>query len=115
MNQLISMVDNGVTTNFFYDPNGNQIQKQVGGTETWNYLYDYENRLIEVKQNGLTVQLNWYDGDGKRIKKQENGETTVYIYSGIQVIYEKTIESGKETKYVGRVAKIELAIEWKSS
>ena len=31
----------------------------------------------------------------------------MYIYAGIQVIYEKTIESGKETKYIGRIAKIE--------
>lgn len=34
MNQFISLVEKGVTTNFFYDLNGNLVQKQVGGSET---------------------------------------------------------------------------------
>jgi YD repeat-containing protein len=63
------MVENGVTTNFDYDNNGNLTQKQIVDGETWNYFYDFQNRLIEVKKNSVTIQRNWYDGDSKRIRK----------------------------------------------
>ncbi|MFQ6087740.1 MAG: hypothetical protein ACE5K0_02415 [Candidatus Methanofastidiosia archaeon] len=36
--------------------------------------------------------------------------TTIYIYSGIKVIYEKVIETGVETKYIGSIAKIENGV-----
>ena len=70
MNKLISLVENGVTTNFFYDANGNQICKEKG-IEKWYYNYDFENRLIKVEHfdgtQTLVLGQYFYGGDGKRI------------------------------------------------
>ncbi|MFQ5892130.1 MAG: hypothetical protein ACE5HW_04990, partial [Candidatus Methanofastidiosia archaeon] len=100
-------------TSFTYDNNGNLIQKS-DGTDTWEYIYDdgcsCNNRLTEIKLNGQTIGRYWYDGDGKRIKKLEDSKTTIYIYSGIKVIYEKVIKMGVETKYIGSVTKIENGV-----
>lgn len=76
----------------------------------WNYIYDYENRLIEVKKNSVTIQMNYYDGDGKRIKKVEASQTTIYIYLGWNIIFEKESSTMTETKHIfgpnGHVADI---------
>lgn len=89
MNQLISMVEYGVTTNFTYDANGNMTQK-TRGIEWWKYYYDYENRLIKVEHfdGSQTTVLGeyYYDGDGKRIKKVEASQTTIYIYLGLNIL-----------------------------
>jgi hypothetical protein len=113
MNQLISIVENGVTTNFFYDFNGNQIRKEKG-IEKWDYVYDFENRLTKVEYfdgtQTLTLGQYYYDGDGKRIKKVEASQTTIYIYQGWNVIFEKESSTMTETKHVfgpnGHVAKV---------
>lgn len=88
----IKINSNSSITNFTYDANGNITQK-IKGIEWWKYYYDYENRLTEAEYfDGTQTTIlgeYCYDSDGKRIKKQENGETTVYIYTRIQVIYEK--------------------------
>jgi RHS repeat-associated protein len=47
-----------------------------------------------------------YDGDGKRIAKTEWIEdlqeyhTKIYVYSGLQVLYEKNITTGKEAAFI---------------
>ena len=73
MNQLISTVENRVTTNFNYDLNGNMTHK-TKAIEWWKYYYDFENRLTEVEyfDGSQTTVLGeyYYDGDGKRIKKR---------------------------------------------
>ncbi len=42
-----------------------------------------------MEKNGLIQGEYLYDGDGKRIQVTENNETTTYIYSGLNVLYEK--------------------------
>jgi len=113
MNQLISLVENGVTTNFTYDANGNMTQK-TKGIEWWKYYYDFENRLTKVEyfDGSQTIILGqyYYDGDGKRIKKVEASQTTIYIYLGWNIIFEKESSTMTETKHVfgpnGHVADI---------
>jgi RHS repeat-associated protein len=52
------------------------------------------NQLTQVDRDGQTFSNYLYDGDGNRIKKTEMNEdvqdfiTTIYIYSGLDVLYE---------------------------
>lgn len=110
VNELISMSDG---TTFSYDNNGNMISRT--NTDTWTYYYSYDDELTEVQRNGQVIDQYTYDGDGKRIKRQEwvdslqAFQTTVYVHSGVKVLYEKNIDTETETIYVygptGRVAK----------
>jgi hypothetical protein len=100
------MVENGVTTNFTYDANGNMTQK-TRGIEWWKYYYDYENRLIKVEyfDGSQTTVLGeyYYDGDGKRIKKVEASQTTIYIYLGWNIIFKKESSTMMETKCIFKI------------
>jgi RHS repeat-associated protein len=71
----------------------------VNGSATWQYSYDYENRLTGVTKNNVTVQTNTYDSDGRRVKSVQGGATTVYIYEGTNLIYQKNTGSGAANKY----------------
>jgi RHS repeat-associated protein len=102
LNQVTSLSDGTVLA---YDLNGNTIEKTTD-TDTVTYFYDHAHRLDTVKKNGVTIGQYWYDGDGKRIKSAESTET-IYIYSGLNVLYEKT--STGEAVYIygptGKIAK----------
>jgi RHS repeat-associated protein len=84
------------SANFSYDANGNTI-KELNGSTTWKYYYDYENRLTSVTKNAATVQNNTYNGDGKRVSQTVSNSTVVYVYNGLNVIYEKNLTSGQVT------------------
>jgi RHS repeat-associated protein len=109
MNELISR--DGTT--FTYDDKGNMTEKS-NDTNTWLYTYDMT-LLTQVEKNQHTRAQYTYDGDGKRIKKTEwieslqEYQTKVYVYSGIDIIYEKNVNTGCYTFYVygpdGRIAK----------
>ncbi|HLQ07362.1 MAG TPA: RHS repeat-associated core domain-containing protein [Nitrososphaerales archaeon] len=64
---------------------------------SWAFTYDYDNRLTKVDHAGTTVLQNVYDGDGKRIEKTE-GDSTVFSYQGLNVLFEKDLNSGVVTK-----------------
>jgi hypothetical protein len=67
----------GGAQKYWYDENGNQTRRDVGGT---TYLsYDAENRLVSA--SGAATATFVYDGDGKRVKSITGGTTTVYIGS----------------------------------
>ena len=59
------------------------------------YIYDEYNRLVKVKHatsDGGEKTLKgkyFYDAAGLRIKKIENGKTTIYIYSGQNILFEE--------------------------
>jgi RHS repeat-associated protein len=109
MNELTSTSDGTV---FTYDEKGNVISK--ANTDTWSYTYQ-GNTLTEVEKNQQTLTEYTYDGDGKRITKTEWIEdlqeyhTKIYVYSGLQVVYEKNATTGQEASYVygpaGKIAK----------
>ncbi len=102
VNELLSMSDG---TTFTYDGNGNTLTK-TRGTDTWSYTYDTRNLLVQVKKNEQVLASYSYDGDGCRIKKTEWVEplqeyhTTIYIYSGESVIYEKNVTTGASATYI---------------
>jgi YD repeat-containing protein len=105
--QQLEMYEGGGNENytFTYDDMGNMITKS-NDTDTWFYTYDKRNRLIQVDLNQQTIAEYTYDGDGRRIKKTEWIESlqqyqdTAYVYSGINVIYEKNITTGQYATYV---------------
>ncbi|MBU7010470.1 MAG: RHS repeat protein, partial [Theionarchaea archaeon] len=79
---------------FTYDSNGNMLTKS--SQFEWAYYYNKANKLIQMNKDGQPFGDYVYDGDGKRIKKTEWSEdlqefvTTVYVYSGLDVVYEES-------------------------
>ena len=93
-NQLTAMG----SVNFTYDNNGNELTK-VNGSSSWGYGYDYENRLVNVTLNSQLVQTNVYGCSGKRMMVTDNGSSTLYVYEGGAIIYEKNLTSGQITDH----------------
>jgi RHS repeat-associated protein len=111
VNELVSMNDG---TTFSYDQNGNMLGKT--GTDTWVYQYNYADQLTHVQCNGQLINQYMYNGDGTRIQKTEWSEpaqefqSTIYMYNGVDVFYEKNTDTGMNAHYIygpaGRLAKI---------
>jgi len=111
MNELLSISDG---TTFTYDELGNTLTK-TDGTDTWTYTHDKRDRLTQVEKNQEIITQYSYDGDGKRIQKTEwveslqEYQTTIYVYSGLNVLYKKNVSTDQEATYVygptGRTAK----------
>ncbi len=72
--------NNQPTGGFAFDASGNMLDDGV----THNYVYDAENRYVKL---GTTL-VNTYDGTGLRVEKATAGSTTIYVFSGTQVIAE---------------------------
>jgi len=110
MNELTSISDG---TSFTYDQLGNTLTKS--DEDSWAYTYDVRNQLIQVEKNQQSIAQYHYDGNGRRVKKSEWSEdlqdyqNTICVYSGLDVIYEKDVDSGEEALYYysprGRIAK----------
>ncbi|MGC1119518.1 MAG: RHS repeat-associated core domain-containing protein, partial [Candidatus Methanofastidiosia archaeon] len=110
MNELVSRSDG---TTFTYDEMGSTLTRTKD--DTWSYTYDARNQLEEVQKNQTVVGHYGYDGDGYRVEKTEWIEdlqeyhSTLYMYSGDRVIYEKNITTDQEAIYIygtkGRIAK----------
>ncbi|MGC1121758.1 MAG: RHS repeat-associated core domain-containing protein [Candidatus Methanofastidiosia archaeon] len=101
MNELVSRSDG---TTFTYDEMGSTLTRTKD--DTWSYTYDARNQLEEVQKNQTVVGHYGYDGDGYRVEKTEWVEdlqeyhTTLYMYSGERVIYEKNITTDQEAIYI---------------
>ncbi|MBU7018354.1 MAG: hypothetical protein HXS44_12660, partial [Theionarchaea archaeon] len=84
MNELVTISDGTV---FIYDERGNTITKT--DSDTWSYTYNKRNLLEKVTKNQEVLTEYVYDGDGRRVQVTENGETTTYIYSSLNMLYEE--------------------------
>jgi RHS repeat-associated protein len=108
MNELLSLSDPSGNSTFTYDIHGNLITKD-DGQNLWEYSYDHENRLLSIKKDGQVTEEYFYDGDGKRIKKTDADSERVYIYGGLNVLYEVNTTTQMEAVYVygptGQLAK----------
>ncbi len=64
---------------------------------------------LSVKENGQVIEVYVYDGDGKRIKKTDATSERVYIYGGLNVLYEVNLTTHMDAVYIygpaGRSAK----------
>jgi RHS repeat-associated protein len=77
------------------DNDGNIVSKTGG----WTYTYDYEGQMTTATQNGNDAQTNVYDGVGRRVEKSEN-ETTIFTYQGVNLLFEKGIDTGTTTDHI---------------
>lgn len=82
MNLSTTNQPNGYT----YDASGNLIVEPVSPPN--NYTYDNENRLTGFQGNGGTAAYVYDDNDLRVEKSLQGGTSTVYIFSGSQVIAE---------------------------
>ncbi len=86
INQTIAPTGGTNSTQYFYDPNGNQIEMIDAKTNKTDYLYDTANRLIlttyPVLADGTRHQTAIaYDGAGNKIgTTDEAGVKTAYTY-----------------------------------
>ncbi len=55
--------------------------------------------MTKAFDNGVLVQQNYYDGDGRRVEQTTSAGTTLYLYSGLNVVYQKSLQTGVATKY----------------
>jgi RHS repeat-associated protein len=88
----------GITT-YSYDGDGNLVVKN-DGTNVWTYVYNAEGEMTKVFENGVQVQENYYNGDGQRVEQTMGAATTVYLYAGLNILYQKNLRTGVATKYV---------------
>lgn len=100
-------------TDFWYDPNGNQISSmtlrsnkgsvpvmkfELAGGDTNSYSeYNSWNQLTRTMQNGKTASYT-YNGDGLRMSKTVDGTTTSHIWDGTNIAGDVT--GGTVTKYI---------------
>lgn len=71
-------------TGYAYDASGNLKVEPL--TPSNNYSYDAENHMVTF--SGSTSATYNYNGNGLRVKKVSGGTTTVYLFSGAQVVAE---------------------------
>ena len=100
-------------TDYWYDPNGNQISSMTvttgpeedagvgiepaGGNTNSINEYDSWNQLTKTMQNGKTASYT-YNGDGLRMSKTVDGTTTSHIWDGTNIAGDVT--NGTVTKYI---------------
>jgi RHS repeat-associated protein len=108
MNELLSLSDPSGNSTFTYDIHGNLVTKD-DGQNLWEYFYDQENRLLSTEKDRQVTEEYFYDGDGKRIKKTDADSERVYIYGGLNVLYEVNTTTQMEAVYIygptGQLAK----------
>lgn len=70
---------------------------------------DYGNRLVSAEKDGQLVEEYAYDGDGKRIKKTDQESERIYIYHGLNILYEVNTTTDMDAVYIygptGKIAK----------
>ena len=101
-------------TDFWYDPNGNQISSMtvstggtgtagvgialVGADNTNSYSeYNSWNQLTKTMQNGKTASYT-YNGDGLRMSKTVDGVKTSHIWDGTNIAAD--VSGSTVTKYI---------------
>ncbi len=89
-NQIASVNNNGVISNYVYDAAGN-----VTNDGAHTYQYDGENRIVNV--DGGSTATYAYDQLNRRYKKVTIAATTHYIWQGSKVIAEYDSNSGALT------------------
>ncbi len=102
-----------LTTSFyFYDANGNRVQRLTADTgsgqykdeQRTDYSYDFENRLVRVQDFTASAGGSWnakgevlqlFDGYGRMFRRAHNGqEWRDYVYDGLDPIMLFSSDSG---------------------
>jgi RHS repeat-associated protein len=84
-NRLITYTKAGQTVAFDYDHAGNLLKDDKA-----TYSYDGFNRMVQAETFDGQIQVNRYDAEGLRYEMEENHELVQFIYSGREIVVEKT-------------------------
>lgn len=93
-NQLIELRDNldpSASIQYFYDPNGNLINRKTGHKEE-TFGYNIRDQL-NFYSDGTSSFSYDYDYDGRRVKKETGNEKTGYLYDETALVEEYDSES----------------------
>lgn len=86
-NSLNQVLQSGKET-FFYDPNGNLIQRKKGEEVLVTYTYDPLDRLVQVNEKGKVTSYT-YDSFNRRLAKKHPGQDVpdeLFFYQGQEEI-----------------------------
>jgi RHS repeat-associated protein len=86
------------TSSSSYDANGNLIAQ---GTKT--YEWDAADRLVRVLDDGIEIARFAYDGDGRRVQKTSGGVARSYVYSGLDILEERSSSGTIRTVHGPRI------------
>jgi RHS repeat-associated protein len=116
LDQLTSVISNGVTTQYGYDRRGNL--KQVGtGANATVYTWDAADRIVGATLPGGATSSMEYDGGGRRTKTVVNGTITNYLWDEFSqygdVVLETDAANLVQTHYV--LAQSELLLQKRST
>src|SRR5581483_8997880 len=82
-----------ITTQFFYDKDGNLTRKVDANTKTWRYAYDADNRLVYAFDPlGGVTQTN-YDNEGRKVHTIQYAQA----YGSLGSITDTTTSSALDT------------------
>ena len=75
-------------TRYFYDPEGNLVEKHCPGEEVWQYEWNGSGMLAVVRRpDGTCVEFE-YDALGRRVAKTYRGQTTRWVWDGNNPLHE---------------------------
>ena len=75
-------------TRYFYDPEGNLVEKHAPGEEVWQYEWNGSGMLAVVRRPDGTVVEFSYDALGRRVAKKYRGQTTRWVWDGNNPLHE---------------------------
>ena len=78
-----------------YDPRGNLVQDDLGNALAW----DFDNKMVTYTNGDAGTVAHAYDALGRRVGRVDGGVTTVYVYSGEEVVAEY-VASDLSTSYI---------------
>jgi RHS repeat-associated protein len=99
MDELVRSSTAGGATTYSYNGDGDLVVKN-DGTNIWTYVYNTQDQMTKVLENGVVVQQNYYDGEGRRVEQTTGTTTMLYLYVGLNALYEKNLQTGAATKHV---------------
>ena len=111
-NQLVSVVGNdGSTTSFGYDLNGNQTSKTEtpasGSARLTRYVYDHDNRLRGIVLPSGVANAFEYDANGLRVKKTDSSGTSSFLLDGLSIIGQYAPDGSRQAWYTQSLARID--------
>jgi RHS repeat-associated protein len=111
-NQLLSVTGNdGRSTAFTYDDNGNQVTKTEtlagGAAELTQYVYDQDNRLRGIALPSGVSNAFEYDANGLRVKKTDSGGTSSFLLDGLSIVAQYAPSGQRQAWYTQSLARID--------
>ena len=90
----------GQVTRYFYDAQGNLLEKTLNGVRLEGYLYDANNRPIQISDGNGNITRVEYDAVGRKTALIDPlGNKKTYAYDSVGNLVEETNALGNKTSY----------------